>query len=380
MKYAKTAVAAMAVLLITVNASGKTLDEFKDEYEQLVYDEETQRAMLEDNYSLQEEIKEEIADLDMRLSEAQIDIDRADKDLMEILLEIDEARKNLEAAQEESRLLLEQASDRLRYIYENEETDFWDILLKCENISDYSFYRQYTEDIMRYDAELMEELKEKEKELEEELERIEEKTEAKTALEKFKTEKEFEIAVMYEEKNRLLDEYRQNASDAEAELKELTEAADKVYDIIVNIEKNKEFVDTYTGGELEWPVEGRYYVSSGYVGRISPVGNGYEFHTGIDIPAPEGYEIHAAEGGEVINAGWIKGYGNTVIIDHGGGVSTLYAHNSDFAVEYGERVERGQIIAYCGSTGYATGSHCHFEVRINGEHTDPWEYLKREQE
>lgn len=379
MKYAKTAVAAMAVLLITVNASGKTLDEFKDEYEQLVYDEETQRAMLEDNYSLQEEIKEEIADLDMRLSEAQIDIDRADKDLMEILLEIDEARKNLEAAQEESRLLLEQASDRLRYIYENEETDFWDILLKCENISDYSFYRQYTEDIMRYDAELMEQLKEKEKELEEELERIEEKTEAKTALEKFKTEKEFEIAVMYEEKNRLLDEYRQNASDAEAELKELTEAADKVYDIIVNIEKNKEFVDTYTGGELEWPVEGRYYVSSGYVGRISPVGNGYEFHTGIDIPAPEGYEIHAAEGGEVINAGWIKGYGNTVIIDHGGGVSTLYAHNSDLAVEYGEMVERGQVIAYCGSTGYATGSHCHFEVRINGEHTDPWEYLKREQ-
>lgn len=380
MKYAKTAVAAMAVLLITVNASGKTLDEFKDEYEQLVYDEETQRAMLEDNYSLQEEIKEEIADLDMRLSEAQIDIDRADKDLMEILLEIDEARKNLEAAQEESRLLLEQASDRLRYIYENEETDFWDILLKCENISDYSFYRQYTEDIMIYDAELMEQLKEKEKELEEELERIEEKTEAKTALEKFKTEKEFEIAVMYEEKNRLLDEYRQNASDAEEELKELTEAADKVYDIIVNIEKNKEFVDTYTGGELEWPVEGRYYVSSGYVGRISPVGNGYEFHTGIDIPAPEGYEIHAAEGGEVINAGWIKGYGNTVIIDHGGGVSTLYAHNSDLAVEYGEMVERGQVIAYCGSTGYATGSHCHFEVRINGEHTDPWEYLKREQE
>ena len=380
MKYAKTAVAAMAVLLITVNASGKTLDEFKDEYEQLVYDEETQRAMLEDNYSLQEEIKEEIADLDMRLSEAQIDIDRADKDLMEILLEIDEARKNLEAAQEESRLLLEQASDRLRYIYENEETDFLDILLKCDNISDYSFYRQYTEDIMRYDAELIEELKEKEKELEEELERIEEKTEAKTALEKFKTEKEFEIAVMYEEKNRLLDEYRQNASDAEAELKELTEAADKVYDIIVNIEKNKEFVDTYTGGELEWPVDGRYYVSSGYVGRVSPVGNGYEFHTGIDIPAPEGYEIHAAEGGEVINAGWIKGYGNTVIIDHGGGVSTLYAHNSDLAVEYGEMVERGQVIAYCGSTGYATGSHCHFEVRINGEHTDPWEYLKREQE
>ena len=226
----------------------------------------------------------------------------------------------------------------------------------------------------------MEELKANEECLREELERIEERSEAKTALEKFKTEKEFEMAVMYEEKNRLLEEYRQDAKRAEKELAELEEAADKVYDIIVNIEKNKEFVDTYTGGELEWPVEGRYYVSSGYVGRISPVGNGYEFHTGINIPAPEGYEIRAAEDGTVINAGWINGYGNTVIIDHGGGISTLYAHNSSVEVENGQSVHRGDVIALCGSTGYATGSHCHFEVRVNGEHTDPWEYLKRDRE
>lgn len=379
MKYIKATAAVLSVFFITFNASGKTLDEFKDEYEQLVYDEEVQKTVLEDNYSMQDEIKEEIADLDMRLSEAQVDIDRTDSSLMQVILEIDEARNKLEAAEEESRLLLEKASDRLRYIYENDKTSIVDIIANCKNLSDYSFYRQYTEDIMRYDSELMEELKEREEQLEEELQKIEEKTEAKKALEKFKTEKEFEMAVLYEEKNRLLDEYRQNASEAEADLKELEEAADRVYDIIVNIEENKEFVDTYTGGELEWPVEGRYYVSSGYVGRVSPVGNGYEFHTGIDIPAPEGYEICAAEDGEVINAGWIKGYGNTVIIDHGGGISTLYAHNSEVAVECGDQVKRGQVIAYCGSTGYATGSHCHFEVRVNGEHTDPWGYLKREE-
>lgn len=378
MKYIKTGIAALSVVMITFNASGKTLDDFKDEYEEIIYNEEVQRTALEDNYSIQEEIKKEIADLDMRLSEAQVDIDRTDNEMMQVLLEIDEARKKLEAAEEESRLLLEKASERIRYIYENDEISFWNILKNCKSISDYSFYKQYIEDIMRYDAELMKKLKETEEKLEIELKNIEEKTEAKAALENFKTEKEFEMAVMYEEKNRLLDEYRQNADEAEKELKELEEAADRVYDIIVNIEANKEFVDKYTGGELEWPVEGRYYVSSGYIGRISPVGNGYEFHTGIDIPAPEGYEICASEDGTVINAGWIKGYGNTVIIDHGGGISTLYAHNSSLAVKNGEEVKRGQVIAYCGATGYATGDHCHFEVRINGDHTDPWEYLKRE--
>ena len=143
------------------------------------------------------------------------------------------------------------------------------------------------------------------------------------------------------------------------------------------MEDNIDFVNTYTGGELEWPVTGRYYVSSDYVGRISPVGNGYEFHTGIDIPAPAGYEISAAEDGIVTTAGWINGYGNTVIINHGGGLSTLYGHNSEITVNQGDKIKRGDTVALCGSTGYATGSHCHFEVRISGEHTNPWEYLKR---
>ena len=367
-----------ACLTFSVNAG--ELEEYRKNYERIVYDENERREELENNYDAQNDIKKEIYDLDMRLSEAQIDIDNTEKEILDVLMEIDEARKKLEEAEEKRQSLNERASDRLRFIYEDGELDPLEIAGECGSISDYARYRQYAEDIMKYDAELLEELKANEECLREELERIEERSEAKTALEKFKTEKEFEMAVMYEEKNRLLEEYRQDAKRAEKELAELEEAADKVYDIIVNIEKNKEFVDTYTGGELEWPVEGRYYVSSGYVGRISPVGNGYEFHTGIDIPAPEGYDIRAAEEGTVINAGWINGYGNTVIIDHGGGISTLYAHNSSVEVENGQSVHRGDVIALCGSTGYATGSHCHFEVRVNGEHTDPWEYLKRDRE
>ena len=380
MKPSKISMFVLSACILTFSANAGELEEYRKNYERIVYDENERREELENNYDAQNDIKKEIYDLDMRLSEAQIDIDNTEKEILDVLMEIDEAREKLEEAEEKRQSLNERASDRLRFIYENGELDPLEIAGECGSISDYARYRQYAEDIMKYDAELLEELKANEECLREELERIEERSEAKTALEKFKTEKEFEMAVMYEEKNRLLEEYRQDAKRAEKELAELEEAADKVYDIIVNIEKNKEFVDTYTGGELEWPVEGRYYVSSGYVGRISPVGNGYEFHTGIDIPAPEGYEIRAAEDGTVINAGWINGYGNTVIIDHGGGISTLYAHNSFVEVENGQSVHRGDVIALCGSTGYATGSHCHFEVRVNGEHTDPWEYLKRDRE
>ena len=380
MKPSKISMFVLSACILTFSVNAGELEEYRKNYERIVYDENERRKELENNYDAQNDIKKEIYDLDMRLSEAQIDIDNTEKEILDVLMEIDDAREKLEEAEEKRQSLNERASDRLRFIYENGELDPLEIAGECGSISDYARYRQYAEDIMKYDAELLEELKANEECLREELERIEERSEAKTALEKFKTEKEFEMAVMYEEKNRLLEEYRQDAKRAEKELAELEEAADKVYDIIVNIEKNKEFVDTYTGGELEWPVEGRYYVSSGYVGRISPVGNGYEFHTGIDIPAPEGYEIRAAEDGTVINAGWINGYGNTVIIDHGGGISTLYAHNSSVEVENGQSVHRGDVIALCGSTGYATGSHCHFEVRVNGEHTDPWEYLKRDRE
>ena len=380
MKPSKISMFVLSACILTFSVNAGELEEYRKNYERIVYDENERRKELENNYDAQNDIKKEIYDLDMRLSEAQIDIDNTEKEILDVLMEIDEAREKLEEAEEKRQSLNERASDRLRFIYENGELDPLELAGECGSISDYARYRQYAEDIMKYDAELLEELKANEECLREELERIEERSEAKTALEKFKTEKEFEMAVMYEEKNRLLEEYRQDAKRAEKELAELEEAADKVYDIIVNIEKNKEFVDTYTGGELEWPVEGRYYVSSGYVGRISPVGNGYEFHTGIDIPAPEGYEIRAAEDGTVINAGWINGYGNTVIIDHGGEISTLYAHNSSVEVENGQSVHRGDVIALCGSTGYATGSHCHFEVRVNGEHTDPWEYLKRDRE
>lgn len=126
-------------------------------------------------------------------------------------------------------------------------------------------------------------------------------------------------------------------------------------------------------GEMLWPVTGA--VTSEYGWRTHPIFGGSKFHSGIDIAADYGEPIRAARGGVVTHSGWIDGYGNTIMIDHGGGLVTLYGHNQSVAVDVGQKVRQGQIVAYCGSTGNSTGPHCHFEVRRNGEPVSPYDFL-----
>jgi murein DD-endopeptidase MepM/ murein hydrolase activator NlpD len=120
-------------------------------------------------------------------------------------------------------------------------------------------------------------------------------------------------------------------------------------------------------GQLSWPVSGP--VTSGFGSRWG------RMHEGIDIAVGQGTPVHAAAAGTVIYAGWMEGYGNLVVIDHGNGLSTAYGHNSSLASSVGESVSAGQVIAYSGSTGHSTGPHVHFEVRVNGAPVDPLGYL-----
>ena len=120
-------------------------------------------------------------------------------------------------------------------------------------------------------------------------------------------------------------------------------------------------------GILAWPVSGA--VVSGFGMRWG------RMHEGIDITASMNTPVHASAAGRVINAGWLGGYGNLVVVDHGGGLSTAYAHNTSFAVAVGDTVSAGQVIAYSGSTGDSSGPHVHFEVRVNGSAVDPLGYL-----
>ena len=127
------------------------------------------------------------------------------------------------------------------------------------------------------------------------------------------------------------------------------------------------------GGGMIWPLSGP--ITSEFGWRTHPIFGSARFHSGIDIGGDYGMPIHAAAGGVVIEAGWISGYGNTIMIEHGRVIVTLYGHNESLAVGVGQQVNQGDVIAYCGSTGNSTGPHCHFEVRVGGEPVSPWDYL-----
>jgi len=126
-------------------------------------------------------------------------------------------------------------------------------------------------------------------------------------------------------------------------------------------------------GQFVRPVSGR--VSSPFGYRIHPIFHVRKMHTGVDMSAGMGTPIKAADSGTVVQAGWRGGYGKCVVISHGNGVATLYAHQSVISVSVGDTVTRGEVIGKVGSTGYSTGAHLHFEVRVNGSPVDPMRYL-----
>jgi len=127
-----------------------------------------------------------------------------------------------------------------------------------------------------------------------------------------------------------------------------------------------------------WPLDG--ILRSSFGGRSDPFSGEGEFHTGIDISAPVGTPVHVTADGVVVSAGWSSGYGKLVVVDHGNGFQTYYAHLSHFLAVPGEEVSRGQVIAYSGATGKATGPHMHYEVRLAGTPINPYKYLAHGQQ
>ena len=122
-----------------------------------------------------------------------------------------------------------------------------------------------------------------------------------------------------------------------------------------------------------WPAAGP--VTSWFGQRVSPFGDGNELHQGIDIASAAGTPVVATADGQVVQSGWSGGYGNIVQLDHGNGITTIYGHNSSVAVASGQPVKKGQVISFAGSTGRSTGSHVHYEVRVNNAPVDPRKYL-----
>jgi murein DD-endopeptidase MepM/ murein hydrolase activator NlpD len=160
-------------------------------------------------------------------------------------------------------------------------------------------------------------------------------------------------------------------ADLEDQIDDLNAEADRLVSEIRKLQGNQ----AYTGGNFCWPSASSTRVTSEFGMRFHPILKVNKLHTGIDIGAASGTKVLAANNGTVIKAGWNNSYGNVVMIDHGGGIVTLYAHNSKLLVSTGDVVSKGQNIALSGSTGNSTGPHIHFEVRVNGDYKNPRDWL-----
>lgn len=162
-------------------------------------------------------------------------------------------------------------------------------------------------------------------------------------------------------------------NDLEKRKSELEEYSNELISEIKQLQKNS---SNYVGGTMLWPVPSSSRVVSKFGYRVHPVYKDWRMHKGIDIAAGTKRNIVAANDGIVISSGYITGYGYTVVIDHGGGISTLYAHCSKLLVKSGDLVFKGDLIALIGSSGVSTGPHLHFEVRVNGVQKNPLNYFK----
>jgi len=230
------------------------------------------------------------------------------------------------------------------------------------------------EEIAIHDAELIETV-EREKELIETVEK--ELIEQQAQLEGIKTEEQ-KMVISLENTKLVQSSYKNSLTDAEKEIQtkidEYTEELNKVEAEILLI-SSENILPNYTGGLFEWPAPGYYTITSEYGMRLHPILKTYRSHSGLDIGAPMGSNVLAANDGVVIKATYMGAYGNVVMIDHGGGVITVYAHGSEIIAKLGDTVKRGDVIMKCGSTGWSTGPHVHFEIRINGKTIDPYPYI-----
>ena len=247
-------------------------------------------------------------------------------------------------------------------------------MLKSKSLSDFlSSYYIITE-LSELDSDLIKELEEKKKTIDLSRQKLEnEKQELETIV-----ENQTRLSRTLQNTKKMRESFIEKLSDDEKDLQTKIDEINAQYD-----EVNKQIlalaeqgIDTaYIGGELAWPVPGYTRITSKYAMRVHPITGQYKLHTGVDIGAPAGSNFIAANDGIVVKAEYNAAYGNMVIIDHGGGISTLYAHGSEILVQLGQSVKRGESILKVGSTGYSTGPHAHFEVRINGVTTDPLPYI-----
>ncbi len=348
---------------------------------------ETAQEKINNSVKKQNELKSQIQDANAKKENALAQYNAIDREVVSLQITVDEINadvaeseakvaakdEELKKAEAECEKQYEDYCERAKLLLEKGTVSYLEILIHADSFSDFLTRLSLVNEIAEYDNKKLEELQEYAAEVEAIKKELEAENDRLMALKKEADGQMSVLKAKQAESQRLIDSIKSDIATFEKALRAQEAAEAAAREEIRRLTQGS--TGSYTGGQFAWPSTSTY-ITSPYGTRIHPVTGKLKTHTGLDIGAGMGTNIFAAADGTVLVSGWNSGgYGNYVVIDHGGGLTTLYAHCSSLLVSAGQRVSRGQVIAKVGSTGVSTGPHLHFEVLKNGAHTDPYAYL-----
>lgn len=363
-------------------AATKELTEAQKEKEALERELEEAQQTIDDLKESKGNVEEKVAGLNQQLINISARITALENQLTEKSNEIADAQVQLEAAKQQEAAQYEDMKVRIQFMYESGQTTYLETLLSSRDISEFLNAAEYIAQIESYDRQKLNEyqatvesIANMEAQLEQDyadLKTLKSTVESeKTAVAAMMKQKETELAGIQNDISNTQDE----AAFYEAEI----QAQEEMIAAIKRAEAEKAAAgaanNPYTGGAFTWPCPSSTRITSEYGPRESPTSGASFNHKGIDIGAAGGADIVAAADGTVKAATYSSSAGNYVMIDHGGGLYTVYMHASSLNVSAGQTVSAGQVIAKVGSTGISTGNHLHFGVSLNGSYVSPWNYL-----
>ena len=383
-KIFKIALTTALVAAITLPAYANSLSDLQRRQQENQQQQQATRALLNETRRERNIAVSEMEVIGLEMTEASERLVVINDDLERTEVLHAQTQEELENAVADRERQFDLFQERVRFMYMRGQSGYLEAILNARNFVDLINRIEYINRIIAHDQNILDRLTEAEERVETALTQIATQKAEIRVLQNHQMLMIESLEEMLAEQNLLFEQLSQQEAGY-ARLLATEEEASRQIDALIQAEVRRQAAaqaaaprahnQPFTGGRLDWPVPARSYISSGYGWRT--IFGRREFHAGIDIPAPHGTRIVAAADGVVTHAGWMGGFGNTVLIHHAElGVFTLYGHASSLDVRVGQRVNSGDTIARVGSTGRSTGNHLHFEVRTGGGTTNPIPFLR----